>query len=129
METIRPTVLVIDDDHGNADTLAMVLNISGFEATPVYSSAHGLELAQQIAFDHLITDVIMPGMNGIDAAIAIRHVLPNCRILLVSGNNNTAELLDAASAKGHSFDILAKPVHPTFLLEHIRAQRSQKPTS
>ena len=121
METLRPSVLVIDDDHSNADTLAMVLNISGFQATAVYSGEQGLELAQQGPFDHLVTDVVMSGMNGIDAAIAIRQVLPNCRILLISGNNNTAELLAVAAAKGHVFDILAKPVHPTILLEQMRA--------
>jgi CheY-like chemotaxis protein len=123
METIKPTVLVIDDDPTNADTLAMVLNISGFHATAVYSGEHGLKLAQQTTFDHLITDVVMSGMNGIEAAIAIRQVLPNCLILLVSGNNNTAELLDAAAGKGHAFDILAKPVHPTFLVDRMRTQR------
>jgi CheY-like chemotaxis protein len=117
METIKPKVLVIDDDPANADTLAMVLNISGFEATAVHSAERALELAQQAPFDHLITDVVMNGMNGmngIDAAIAIRQVLPDCRILLISGNNDTSKLLDAAIAQGHTFDILAKPIHPTF---------------
>jgi CheY-like chemotaxis protein len=121
LETPRPSVLVIDDDPSNADTLALVLNVSGFEATVAYSGERGLALAQQGHFDHLITDVVMGGMNGIDAAIAIRQVLPNCRILLISGNNNTAELLAIAAAKGHVFDIVAKPVHPTVLLEQIRA--------
>jgi CheY-like chemotaxis protein len=124
METIKPTVLVIDDDPIHADTLAMVLNISGFKATAVYSGERGLELAQQGPFDHLVTDVVMDGMNGIDAAIAIHQVLPNCRILLISGNNNTAELLTIAAAKGHGFEILPKPVHPTVLLEQLRAQSS-----
>lgn len=124
METIRPKVLVIDDDHTVADTLAMVLNISGFQATAVYSGERGLELAQQGTFDHLVTDVVMDGMNGIDAAVAIRQLLPNCRILLISGNNNTAELLAVAAEKGHVFDILAKPLHPTVLLRQMRAQPS-----
>ena len=60
-------------------------------------------------------------MSGIDAAIAIRQVLPQCRILLISGNNDTTALLNAATAKGHNFEILAKPVHPTVLLEQMRA--------
>ena len=122
METLRHSVLVIDDDPSNADTLAMVLNISGFQAMAAYSGEHGVELAQQNPFDYLITDVVMNGMNGIDAAIAIRQVLPNCRILLISGNNETAQLLAIAAEKGHAFDILAKPVHPTVLLEQMRAQ-------
>lgn len=102
----------------------MVLNISGFKATAVYSGERGIELAQQSPFDHLVTDVVMNGMNGIDAAIAIHQLLPNCRILLISGNNNTTELLDIAAAKGHGFEILPKPVHPTVLLEQLRAQSS-----
>jgi CheY-like chemotaxis protein len=124
VESVRPSVLVIDDDPANADTLAMVLNVSGFKATAVYSGEHGLELAQQSPFDHLVTDVVMGGMNGIDSAIAIRQMLPNCRILLISGNNDTAELLAMAATKGHVFNILAKPVHPTVLLEQMRAQSS-----
>ena len=98
----------------------MVLNISGFAATAVYSGEHGLELARENVFDHLVTDVVMDGMNGIEAAIAIHEVLPNCRILLVSGNNNTTELLADANARGHDFEILAKPVHPTLMLAHLR---------
>jgi CheY-like chemotaxis protein len=124
MEIIKPTVLVIDDDPINADTLAMVLNISGFKATTAYSGEGGLELARQNPFDHLITDVRMDGMNGIEAAIAIRQLLPDCRILLISGDMNTGELLDTAVARGHAFDIVAKPVYPTVLLEQMRAKSS-----
>ena len=102
----------------------MVLNISGFQATAVYRGEQGLKLARQSSFDHLITDVVMDGMNGIDTAIAIRELLPTCRILLISGNNDTAALLVAALAKGHDFDVLAKPVHPTVLLKHIRTPSS-----
>jgi CheY-like chemotaxis protein len=120
MEPNRPKVLVIDDEPTHAETLAMVLNISGFDATAVLSAEHGIQLAQETTFDHLITDVVMPGMNGIDAAIAVRKLLPNCRILLISGNNDTAALLDAAIAQGQAFDILAKPVHPTVLLKQMR---------
>src|ERR1019366_121351 len=87
METIKPKVLIIDDDPIHADTLAMVLNISGFTATVAYSGEQGIELARAGAFDHLVTDVMMESMSGIEAAIAIRQVLPQCRILLISGNN------------------------------------------
>jgi CheY-like chemotaxis protein len=102
----------------------LVLNISGYEATAAHSAERGLELARQTAFDHLVTDVVMSGMSGIAAAVAIRELLPNCRILLVSGNNGTSDLLATAAANGHAFDILAKPIHPTLLLEQMRVQSS-----
>ena len=118
----RPEVLVIDDDPTVADTLAMVLNISGFKATTAYSGEGSVELAVKSRFDYLVTDVVMAGMNGIEAAIAIRALLPDCHILLMSGNNNTSELLEAASTQGNSFNILAKPVHPSVLLAQMRSQ-------
>jgi CheY-like chemotaxis protein len=119
----KPQVLVIDDDRAVADTLAMVLNISGFNATPTYSGEHAVELAGQGRFDYLVTDVMMNGMNGIDAALAIRALLPECHILLMSGNDRTSELLAAATTKGNTFNILAKPVHPSVVLEQLRGRR------
>ena len=63
METTKPKVLIIDDDPIHADTLAMVLNISGFTATVAYSGEQGLELARSGPFEHLVTDVMMEGMS------------------------------------------------------------------
>lgn len=121
----KPQVLVIDDDRAVADTLAIVLNISGFNATPTYSGEHAVELAGKGRFDYLVTDVMMNGMNGIDAALAIRALLPECHILLMSGNDRTSELLAAATTKGNTFNILAKPVHPSVVLEQLRARGPQ----
>ncbi len=61
----------------------------------------------------LISDVIMTGMTGIEAAIIAREKFPKCKILLFSGQAATADLLEVARAQGHEFEILAKPVHPT----------------
>ena len=69
----------------------------------------------------LISDVIMTDMNGIDAAIQIRKILPKCKILLFSGQAATADLLDRARIQGHEFEILAKPVHPQDLLARLRS--------
>lgn len=69
----------------------------------------------------LISDVVMAGMTGIDAAIEVRKTLSNCRVLLVSGNNWTADLLKDARERGHNFDILAKPVHPRVIIGRLKA--------
>ena len=57
-------VLVADDERVIADTLAMILNQSGFEARAVYSGERALEIALEFKPDMLISDVIMSGMNG-----------------------------------------------------------------
>ena len=117
----KPKVLVADDERVIADTLSMILNQSGFEARAVYSGEKALELASSFAPDMLISDVIMADLNGIDAAIQIRGVLPSIKILLFSGQAATADLLEKARGEGYEFEILAKPVHPQDLLNKLRA--------
>jgi CheY-like chemotaxis protein len=117
----KSKVLVVDDERVIADTLAMILNQSGFEARAVYSGEGALDLAATFAPDMLISDVIMADLNGIDAAIRVRALLPNIKILLFSGQAATADLLEKARAQGYEFEILAKPVHPQDLLNKLRA--------
>lgn len=112
-------VLVVDDEQVIADTLSIILNKAGFEASPVYTGTAAVESARTIQPDLIISDVIMPDMNGIEAAIQIRAFLPACKILLFSGQAATADLLESARAKGHEFEILAKPVHPQDLLAKL----------
>jgi len=118
----KPQALVIDDDKAVADTLAMVLSTEGFEARAVYSGEAGVELARSLEFEFLVTGVVMPQMNGIDAAIQIRELLPGCKVVLVSGHFNTATLLQDAQARGYKFEVLAKPVHPLELFQVLRAK-------
>jgi DNA-binding response OmpR family regulator len=117
----KPRVLVADDERVIADTLAMILNQSGFNAKVAYTGEKALELASEFEPEMLISDVIMAGLNGIDAAIKIRALLPSIKILLFSGQAATADLLEKARAQGYEFEILAKPVHPQDLLAKLRA--------
>ena len=117
----KPKVLIADDERVIADTLAMILNQSGFEARVAYTGERALELATEFQPEMLISDVIMAGLNGIDAAIKIREILPTIKILLFSGQAATADLLEKARSQGYEFEILAKPVHPQDLLAKLRA--------
>ncbi|MFB3814262.1 MAG: response regulator [Terriglobales bacterium] len=116
----KPKVLVVDDERVIADTLAIILNQHGYDASAVYTGFGAVERARSVAPDLIISDVIMPDMNGIEAAIRIREFLPSCKILLFSGQAATADLLESARAQGHEFEILAKPVHPQDLLAKLR---------
>jgi DNA-binding response OmpR family regulator len=119
-KTVKPKVLVADDERVIADTLSMILNQAGFEARAVYSGEKAVEMAPVYAPDMLISDVIMADLNGIDTAIRIRALLPGIKILLFSGQAATADLLEKARTRGYEFDILAKPVHPQDLLNRLR---------
>lgn len=117
----RPKVLIADDEQVIADTLAMILDQSGFDVRSVYSGEKAVEMASTFRPDMLISDVIMFDLNGIEAAIRIRAILPNIKILLFSGQAATADLLEKARSQGYEFEILAKPVHPQDLLSRLRS--------
>ncbi len=117
----KPRVLVADDEQVIANTLAIILNQAGFEARAVFSGEKAVETLDTFQPNMLISDVIMTGMTGIEAAIKTREKVPSCKILLFSGQAATADLLEKARAQGHEFEILAKPVHPTDLLAKLRA--------
>jgi CheY-like chemotaxis protein len=113
-------VLVVDDEELIANTLAIILNNAGYEARAVFSGEQAVELLESFQPELLITDVIMQGMTGIEAAIATRNKLPKCNTLLFSGQAVTADLLQQARTQGHEFELLAKPVHPSHLLAKLR---------
>lgn len=117
---VRPRVLVADDERLIADTLGMILNQNGFEAATVYGGQKAVETARAFLPDVFLADVVMPGMSGIEAAIQISSLIPNCRVLLLSGQAATADLLRDARVRGHDFEILLKPVHPSQLLDRLR---------
>ena len=117
----RPKVLVVDDEQVIADTLAKILDLNGYDASAVYSGTSAVETARAMQPDLIISDEIMPDMNGVDAAIKIQEFLPVCKILLFSGQAATADLLKDARARGHNFEVLAKPIHPSDLLAKLKS--------
>jgi FixJ family two-component response regulator len=62
----------------------------------------------------------MPVLSGIDLAIDLKEEYPRCKVLLFSGQAATANLLQAAKDKGHDFELISKPIHPTDFLKKIR---------
>jgi CheY-like chemotaxis protein len=121
----EPTILVVDDERVIADTLATILRSEGFEATAVYSGKAAIENARELHPGALVCDIMLGVESGIETALAIEAIWPHCRIILISGAQASGELLDAARAKGHEFEVLAKPFHPTTLIEKLRTSPDQ----
>lgn len=115
----QPVVLVVDDEKVIADTLVAILSRSGYTALSAYDGTAALEIAALIPPQMMITDVCMPDMSGIELAIAAREAIPDCKVLLFSGQASTVDLLTTARAAGYEFEALSKPIHPTELLARI----------
>src|SRR5579863_6621323 len=78
----RPLVMVVDDESSIADSLAAILSRSGYAAVPLYDADSALEFALLSPPEMVITDVVLPGMNGIDLAIRMKRIFPDCKIIL-----------------------------------------------
>lgn len=121
----RPRVLVVDDETSIADTTATILSMSGYEATAAYDGNDALEAALLSPPHLVITDVVLPGMNGIELAITLQRVFPDCRIILFSGQASTVDLLAAAGSAARRFTLLSKPVAPEHLLATVKEKLRQ----
>lgn len=117
-------ILIVDDEIMIADSLAEILSDHGYEACAVYDGRAAIHVARDMCPDLVLCDVVMPQLNGVETAIAIRKVCPLARIVLFSGQAGTNDLLKEARANGHSFELLPKPLHPNDLLNRLSIKRS-----
>lgn len=118
----RSKILVVDDQKLIADTLAEILVNAGFDAVAAYDGWQALEVASRFHPDWLLSDVLMPRMNGVELAIAIRQKHPAATILLFSGQAGISEILQEGQQKGYAFELIPKPIHPLRLIERLKEE-------
>lgn len=112
-------VLVVDDERLVANTLALILKQKGFDARAVYSGEDAAELAITWKPDAVIADIIMGKMDGVALAIYLAQVLPQCKVLLITGQLSPGPLLAKSNALGHDFPLLIKPFAPEALFDFL----------
>jgi CheY-like chemotaxis protein len=110
-------VLIVDDEKMVCLTLAQIFQSRGYETRTTLSAEAAIELLGTWIPDIAILDVSLPHMNGVELAILLAERCPQCRLLLFSGRPESGELVEDAAKGGNFFEIVAKPVHPAFLLE------------
>lgn len=119
----RRRVLVVDDERLIADTVAQILNIHGYDAFTAYGAKDALKMAESFFPDFLLSDVMMPGTNGIELAMAVQELLPTVKVLLFSGQAGTSQLIEQSNM---TFTLVAKPIHPDRLLQVLEKLAAQR---
>lgn len=117
----KPRVLVVDDERLLANTTAAILGGAGYNVRTAYDGFEALDVIGCFRPDYLLTDILMPGMNGVELAVSTARMFPETRILLVSGQAGILDILEQSRAGGYDFPLLAKPVHPLRLIETLRS--------
>jgi DNA-binding NtrC family response regulator len=116
----RPIVLIVDDETIIADTRAAIFTNWGYASMIAYTAEDALEIASVVPPELLVSDVMLTAMNGVDLAIAIQEMVPDCKVILFSGLPCSAEMVASARCAGHDFTLLNKPLHPAQVLAQLK---------
>ena len=107
-------VLVIDDDEPSLERLCTALTLYGYETTSASSGIEGLEVLERHQFDLVVTDIMMPGMDGIEMVKRARARGLTSAVLF------TSAFADATTVLPSDARLLAKPFSRTMFLARVR---------
>jgi len=98
-EDVMPNmrILIVDDEGPIREVLRDFFEGEGFEVSEAVDGAGALELARKEPFDVVLTDLKMPGLDGIQVLKEIRHILPDTAVLILTGypsNESTIAALE-----------------------------------
>ena len=117
-------VLLIDDEQNFMDVLAERMSYRDIDATTVTSAEEGLGLVASNAYDAIILDLQMPGMNGLEALERLKEMKPDLQVILLTGYA-TEEAGERALKLGAS-EFLEKPANIQLLAHKIREAHARK---
>lgn len=116
--TARRHILVVDDDLDLAESLAEVLERRGYAVATAGSGEEGLELFRATDFDLVLTDVKLPGMNGVETFFAFRELKPDAKVMLMTGFS--VENLIRQALDNGALGVLRKPFAMTDVLSTVQ---------
>ena|SRR5215510_14663346 len=116
----RFKVVVVDDERAIADRFCEQLRNLGCEAYSAYDGESALMLCRSQKPGAVISDLHMPGINGLELAVVIKERLPGCKVILLSTPCSMA-LMDQARQSGYDFHLLEKTFQPDQLAATIGA--------
>ncbi len=114
-------ILVIDDDHLVVDLIAQVLVKAGFSVVCARNGRMGLDMCRLMVPNAVLTDLVMPEMDGLAFISAVKKEFPKLPVIAMSGGLPDADdRLERAGALG-ACALLAKPFRVDELIQVIRA--------
>jgi CheY-like chemotaxis protein len=113
-------ILIIDDNEDLCFMTAELLRSAGHTVDTADVAKAGLEACKAGVYDLVITDIVMPEMDGLELIEELRHTAPRPRVIAISGASKLSESLYLPVAKRLGAErILAKPLRPDILLQTV----------
>ncbi|MGH7125565.1 MAG: response regulator [Stellaceae bacterium] len=119
--TPRPTVLIVDDDQEFLDSLKLVLEVAGFAVVTAENGVRGLQAFRNRGPSVVLIDIVMPKLDGIEAARQMHRERPDAKIVVMSGGPRPGKVeLSAAARDLGAVAALEKPFDPAQLTTMLR---------
>lgn len=118
---ISAKVLIADDDHIVLEALSATLEAGGFSVITIGTGDEAIYIARRWRPDILLSDVLMPGLNGIETAMRISTEIPECRVFLMSAHRWSSRQAQCYSSQEYGFEFVGKPLHPEDLIDRLWA--------
>ena len=115
------TILVIDDQEPIRALLRTTLEGAGYEVLEASNGSLGLEVYRAQSADLIITDIVMPEMNGLEMMLELSKTFPNVKVIAMSGGLASKGPLNAATLLG-AHQTFQKPLDLERLLRAVRAE-------
>ena len=112
------TLLIVDDDKSALEDMVNSLKPSGFEVVYTTDPLKALEIYKKQPFDAVISDIRMPGMNGIELLRHIKSVNSNARVILLTAYGDLATAI--AAVNNHAYSFFGKPLEFRELMDCLR---------
>lgn len=112
-------ILVVEDEKGMAQVLRRGLEEESHVVSLAHDGVSALSLAQNMPFDMVLLDVMLPGINGLQVARQLRHTRENIPILMLTARDSVPDIVKGLDSGAD--DYLTKPFSFAVLLARIRA--------
>ena len=118
-ESIPGAVLIVDDEELLRSLLRRILEREGFKVVVAESGTRALEVLETTKISLVISDIVMPAMNGIQLIGQIKRLFPSLPVLLVTGHASEYSKRNAVSAGADGY--ISKPFQGAEITEQVRA--------
>ena len=109
-EPMKQRILVVDDEHDSRAGLTLLLSSLGYEVEGVADGEAALERASSFRPQVVITDLVMPGLDGLDLLKALGSAAPSAAVIMLTGHASIETAVQAV--RDGAYDYLTKPVDP-----------------
>lgn len=104
----RPCVLLVDDDAGTVETLADILRAKAYQVGVANSGEAAVDMVKRSRYDAILMDIVMPGLNGVEALRAIKASAPQINVIMMTAF--TRHELVQEARRQNAAAVLPKPL-------------------